>query len=92
MIESITPQTGSKNGGTILTIAGRNFSSVKLENQVYVGNALNWNCDVISVTTTEIKCRTPPNNPTYTTLNQPVVVVGKAKVESACLVVGGGGC
>ena len=50
---------------------------------------MNWNCAIISFTTTEIKCRTPPKHSTYTTNNQPVVVVGRAMIDSTC---GGANC
>lgn len=82
-VSSVTPNTGSINGGTILTITGSNFSPILLENQVYIGDAINWNCDVISVTTTTITCRTPPIGVNYT-LDQPVIVVGRAMVDSEC--------
>lgn len=61
-VDSISPSTGSINGGTILTITGSNFSPVLLENQAYIGDAINWNCIVLTATTTTITCRTPPIN------------------------------
>lgn len=82
-IDSISPATGSMNGGTIITISGKNFSPVLAENQVYVGNAINWNCIMLTATTDTITCRTPPMNQNYT-LEQPVVVVGRAMEESEC--------
>jgi len=37
-ISSISPLTGSKNGGTLITITGTNFSPEKSENLVFIGN------------------------------------------------------
>ena len=86
-VDSIFPVTGSINGGTVLTITGSNFSPVLLENQVYVGDAENWNCRILTATTTTITCVTPPINPNYT-LDQPVVVVGRAMIDSECTAAG----
>jgi hypothetical protein len=63
VMTGVSPVTGSINGGTIITITGRNFSPDPLDNQVYIGNAINWICDIISVTTTQIQCRTPAIHP-----------------------------
>ena len=83
-VTSVYPSTGSINGGTVLTIQGENFSADKRENQVYVGAAANWVCKIISATPTEITCRTPPIHPSYLELEQDVVVVGRAMIESEC--------
>lgn len=89
VITSVSPSTAaSRNGGTIITITGRNFSPDPLDNQVYIGDEMNWFCMVISATTTEIKCRTPPAHPAWINLNQNVVVVGRIIEESSC----GGTC
>ena len=58
-ISSITPTSGSINGGTLLTIAGTNFNNDTQNTLVYVGHTLNWFCTIESITPTEIKCRTP---------------------------------
>ena len=57
-VNSISPAAGSSAGGTILTITGENF--VSGSNQVYIGNAVNWVCNIISESATELKCITPP--------------------------------
>lgn len=56
---------------------------------MYIGDALNWNCAVLTATTTQITCRTPPINVNYTNLVQPLVVVGRAMIDSTC---GAGSC
>ena len=38
VIDSISPTTGSYNGGTLITITGKNFSPDEKETQVFVGN------------------------------------------------------
>lgn len=50
-IETISPMTGSKLGGTLITITGGSlFDTYK----VMVGDYL---CTVVSYSTTEVKCR-----------------------------------
>lgn len=51
-IDSITPHSGSLNGGTLLTITGQNFSPATSDTLVYVGDTLNWFCAIESITTT----------------------------------------
>ena len=84
VVTSISPLTGSINGGTILTITGRNFSPDPAENQVFVGGAMNWFCDVFAATTTQLQCRTPPIHPEYTTLAQTVDVFSRITNQAIC--------
>jgi len=53
-ITSISPLTGSVLGGTLVTITGENFSDVKTDNPVLVGDLL---CEVESTSSTQIVCR-----------------------------------
>ena len=57
VIDSISPISGSYYGGTLITILGRNFSPEKEETQVFIRDI---KCDIESVKTGEIQCRTPP--------------------------------
>lgn len=45
-IISVSPSTGSYNGGTLLTITGTNFSPAYGDTLVYVGDTLNWFCNI----------------------------------------------
>ena len=54
-ITGIAPLSGSTMGGTELVITGVNFSPVKLQNQVMIGNGF---CSITSATSTEIRCTT----------------------------------
>jgi hypothetical protein len=45
-ITSISPNTGSYNGGTLLTITGNNFSPEYSDTLVYVGDTTNWLCNI----------------------------------------------
>ena len=45
-ITSISPTSGSYYGGTLLTIAGSNFSPAYSDTLVYVGDTLNWFCNI----------------------------------------------
>ena len=56
-IDSITPASGSPNGGTIVTIEGGPFSFNGLENNVKIGDT---DCLVLSSTKTTIVCQTEP--------------------------------
>ena len=58
LVENLSPRRGTYNGGTILTITGRNFSPLKNQNQVFIGED-NLMCAILSCSTTQIKCRTP---------------------------------
>lgn len=46
MITNISPNQGQYNGGTLITITGRNFSPDIRENLVTVGHELNWLCAI----------------------------------------------
>ena len=65
-IASVSPSTGSYNGGTLLTITGNSFSSDTQNTLVYIGDTLNWFCNIESVNATQIKCRTPAISSAYT--------------------------
>ena len=57
-IISITPTTGSIEGGTILTLSGYGFSSRASNNIVYIGSQL---CQIIYSNYSTIECVTPPS-------------------------------
>ena len=46
VITSVSPLTGSYNGGTLLTITGRNFVPDALETMVTIGDELNQLCKI----------------------------------------------
>ena len=54
-VTSISPLTGSKYGGTLITITGENFSYDALDNPVMIGKDY---CYVLTTSPTEITCRT----------------------------------
>jgi len=64
-VASVSPATGSYNGGTLLTITGSNFSPVSPNTLVYIGDTLNWFCNIENITATTILCRTPAISSTY---------------------------
>lgn len=45
-ITSVSPSTGSYNGGTLLTITGNNFSPAYSDTLVYIGETLDWFCNI----------------------------------------------
>ena len=60
-VTSITPATGSTEGGTILTISGYGFSSQMSNNVVLIGNL---SCQIIYSNYSTIQCITPPQGST----------------------------
>jgi len=59
-VESITPQEGSRFGGTLVTIAGQNFGTAKTDNPVQIstlGGVGSVDCFVQTTSATEITCR-----------------------------------
>jgi hypothetical protein len=84
VVTSVSPTTGSANGGTRLTITGRNFSPDPASNQVAIGDALNNWCLILTASATEITCVTPVLNEQYTNPEQKVIVVGRAMIDSTC--------
>lgn len=57
VMTSVTPKTGSLEGGTILTIGGINFATKTSQMQVFIGPQ-NVICDVLTTTATQLTCRT----------------------------------
>jgi hypothetical protein len=43
---SVSPTTGSINGGTLLTISGENFATEAQQTLVFIGDTANWFCSV----------------------------------------------
>jgi len=56
VVTGFSPSSGSIYGGTILTITGHTFSDDPTDNAVEIGGI---NCDILSTSEFEIKCRTP---------------------------------
>jgi hypothetical protein len=54
-VTGVSPLTGSKYGGALVTITGENFSDDPLDNPVMIGN--NY-CYVQTTSATQITCRT----------------------------------
>jgi hypothetical protein len=51
-VSSVSPASGSINGGTLLTITGSNFSPDTQNTLVYIGDTLNWFCKIENITLT----------------------------------------
>lgn len=84
-VSSVSPSTGSIYGNTLLTITGQNFVTDSQNTLAYVGYTLNWFCVIENLTSTEIKCRTPPISTEYEvneTLN--VLVSTRLLILSKC--------
>ncbi|XP_069115782.1 fibrocystin-L-like [Argopecten irradians] len=58
LIHSVSPTSGSTEGGTVLTINGEYFDDTLGRPTVKVGGK---DCEVLTMSPTEITCRTPPN-------------------------------
>jgi hypothetical protein len=78
-------RAGSYHGGTLLHIQGLNFSPALDETLVYVGNELNWFCQLESLNATDAFCRTPPASPYYNiSLPQPVYMECRLMYVATC--------
>lgn len=53
-VTDIQPRSGSKYGGTLVTITGENFSNDPLDNPIKIGDSY---CYVLTTSATEITCR-----------------------------------
>jgi hypothetical protein len=86
---SLSPQTGSVGGGTLITISGKNFDATGSSTLVILGEYVNWFCDIVSITSTQIQCKTPPKHEQMN-LDTPYKVQiitrlqDEAKVDSSC--------
>ena len=80
-VYSISPQSGSQLGGSLLTITGKGFSSTVNENQVSIGSL---QCKVISSSATQLQCITTPNTAALTG-PQDVFAYVKLEFTSTCL-------
>jgi hypothetical protein len=84
-ITSVSPMSGSFNGGTLITITGTNFSPATSDTLVYIGGSLNWFCNIESITTTQITCRTPPISKYYNPgVSERVVISTKLYQFNTC--------
>lgn len=81
-ITSFTPTNGSYYGGTLITITGSNFSPAYSDTLVYVGDTLNWFCNIETITATQIKCRTPAFDAKHNNISEPQRVVISTKLYS----------
>lgn len=80
---TVSPNEGSYYGGTLLTITGINFAPTLQENMVFIGNEVNWFCRIVTLSETQITCRTPPMHERYNVGdNNTVVVVSKLIQET----------
>lgn len=61
-VTNITPNRGSINGGVVLTLTGKNFSTHPNKNQVFIGERSDQMCTVQSVNAqgTEMTALCPP--------------------------------
>ena len=85
-VDSITPQEGSRFGGTLVTITGQNFGSEKTDNPVQIstlGGVGSIDCYVQTTSTTEITCRV---DETDKGMNEPAKMIAflKTSEEAPC--------
>ncbi|CAD8206675.1 unnamed protein product [Paramecium pentaurelia] len=83
VITSIENASGSDAGGTRIKINGFNF--VPQETIVFIGDEINWICDLDedASSSTELYCVTPPKHYRYTTPQQ-VIVTTRILFDSIC--------
>jgi len=82
-ITSITPNSGSEEGGTEITINGSGFAAVEQVFTVQIGNiGETVDCTVIDQDSTYVTCITGPKHANWAT--GPVVVLSRIVEESTC--------
>lgn len=85
VVTAVDPVEGGTEGGTIVTIKGRNFSPVRNENQVYIGDDVNKYCDVLEASATELKCMTRKmTTASFIDVNIPIFVAQKVSAYAVC--------
>lgn len=85
VITSLSLSTGQRGGGYNLTVTGYNFAPTVGTNNVFIGDAKNSLCIVLSSTATSIVCRMPRMMDDYTVgQSLDVVVTGRILEESLC--------
>ena len=83
LVDGLSPNTGSKEGGTLLTITGDNFSTILNENQVVIGESGHDYCIIQTASEKELTCIV--NKPAEVLVGeQKVYVIGRAQEEAVC--------
>ena len=85
-VTNVTPNQGSKYGGTMLTITGNNFGKVPTDNPVQIstlGGVGSINCFVKTINATTITCRVGDTNKTDGTTGK-VITFLKTSEEARC--------
>ena len=77
-VNSVSPSSGAMGGGYNITITGQNFAFNDSTN-VFVGDALNSICTIVSITSTTIVCTVPTMDDSYSSgVSVNVVVTARA--------------
>jgi hypothetical protein len=85
VITSLSLSQGQIGGGYNLTVTGYNFATATGTNNVFIGDAKNSICSVLTSTATSIVCRMPRMMDEYTAGTAlDVVVTGRILEESVC--------
>lgn len=64
-VTSVSPTSGSINGGSLITITGTNFDTTSQQTLVFIGQTINWMCSIETITATTITCRAPAISDDY---------------------------
>lgn len=89
-VTSFSPTTGSKYGGTLLTIEGENFGNEITDNPVQIafndGLSRSWHCYVLTTGPNQITCRVDHTNVPRETEGEvaTMVVFLKTSEEARC--------
>ena len=83
LVDGLSPNSGSKEGGTLLTITGDNFSPTLNENQVVIGESGHDYCIIQTASEKKLTCIV--NKPAEVLVGeQKVYVIGRAQEEAVC--------
>lgn len=83
-ITSVSPASGSINGGTLLTLTGKGFSTRASQLLVMFGDQTHMCKLEGSPTEQQVKCRTPPMGSLTAESDQETVLLGRLQEEAAC--------
>lgn len=85
VVTGVSVDSNSMGGGYNMIVTGSNFAPEKNSNNVFIGDALNSICEVISSTETEIVCEVPQMHEDYSAGDSlEVVVTARITEESVC--------
>ena len=83
-VDAVSPSSGPALGGTLITVTGKNFSSLASENEVFIGANERDRCVVLTSSGSSITCRVSPLRKVTDTFDRQVSVSVRGSKRSDC--------